>query len=284
MSMSELARLARGAILKSVHDEGVAGLIGKGDDETTYYTDPQGTTYKDHVWVRIGNPSSTTTVVARNTRVPAEYDMPVIVAERHGGMEVIRADYARAAERTGHQVAEVGPHAHTHSRFGSDPLYIEGMQVIPLMTRPQNPADMTVYVSPGFYRHLGTEKVWEGGNTNDLSSYIPSTHSNSAFVNHYFIIICLDRSNNEIVVVDGSSKTTTNYRVPFDAADCAAIDIDDDYHSLSAIHLHQNHTAIVTRDIFMDMRFWGGERIGPDQIPGHNHWGDIVAMVIALGG
>jgi hypothetical protein len=265
--MADLVRLAKRAFLAVMLAEGIPGVMGKGDGSTTYYTDPDGTTHRDKCWVRIGDPSNTTSVVARNTRIPAQYGLPVVVAVRRGVIEVIRADYQRAGEYTEHRLVEIPSHAWTHQRFGSDPLYVEGIQVMPLMTVPQNPADMTVYVEPGFYRYLGTEKAWTGGDSDDLSGYVPDAHALTGFINHHFVIICLDRASNALEVVDGDDDTTSNYQCPFTASDVAAISIDDDYYPLAAIHLYQGQTAIQVRHIFMDHRLWGGERIGSGQLP-----------------
>jgi hypothetical protein len=265
--MADLKRLAKRAFLAIMNSEGMPGVIGKGDGTTTHYTDPDGTPHRDRCWVRIGDPSNASVTVARNTRVPAQYDLPVIVAWRRGAPEIIRADYERAAEYTENRLVELPSHAHTHQRFGADPLYVEGMQILPLMARPQNPADMTVYVEPGFYRYLGTEKAWTGGDSADLSGYVPSTHSVTGYVNHHFIILCLDRASNSLVVVDGDDDTTTTYQCPFSTSDISSTSIDDDYYPLAAIHFYQGQTAIHPRDIFIDHRLWGGERIGVDQLP-----------------
>jgi hypothetical protein len=257
--MADLERLAKRAFITLMLAEGVPGVIGKGDGSTVFYTDPDGNTHRNKCWVRIGDPSNASSVVARNTRIPAQYGLPVIVAHRRGTAEIIRADYERAAEYTGNRLVELPSHAHTHQRFGSDPLYVEGMQILPLMLRPQNPADMTVYVGPGFYRYLGTEKAWTGGDSADLSGYVPSAHSLTGFVNHHFVIICLDRASNTLVVVDGDDDTSANYQCPFTASDVAATSIDDTYYPLGAIHFYQGQTSIQTRHIFLDHRLWGGE-------------------------
>jgi len=258
--MSDWVRIVRRAIIRTVNREGDPGVLGKGDGHTILYTDENGTTYRNRCWVRIGDPSSTTTVVARNTKVPMQYGLPVIVAERNGRNEVIRADYERADEYTGDSLVEIPSHGHTHQRFGSDPLYVEGMMVMPLMARPQNPAAMTVYVSPGFYRYDGAEEAWTGGNSPDLSGYVPSAAA--VGIAHHFIILCLNRSNNELVVVDGEDTYAANYRIPFTADDVAEISIADAYYPLAAIRLYQGQTAIQTRDIFLDLRLWGGEAGG----------------------
>lgn len=255
MTSDDLLRVARQAIVKTVRFEGVPGLLGSTDGSTIRYTDPSGTLHNDKMWVRLGGEGGTTEAVAKAGAVPLIYDLPVRVANRDGTPTIISIDDTRISARTGGYPLETGLHAWTHYRLGPDPLYIEGLAFLPLMARPSSPPAMTVTVEQAFYRYEGTDKVWETGDSADLSSYVPSEPVVS---DQHFIIICLDRVNNALAVVDGTDATSTSSDVPFTVSDVSAISIDATYYPIAAIRFYYGQTTIQVNDIFMDLRLWGG--------------------------
>jgi hypothetical protein len=118
---------------------------------------------------------------------------------------------------------------------------------------------MAVTVEQGSYRWQNVEKIWEEGNSGSLTAYVPG----SASVNH-FVIICLDRANNALVIVDGDDIDATSdpYGLMpgvLTAADVLAVTIADAYYPLAAIVLYNGMDAVRASDIVMDLRLWGGE-------------------------
>jgi hypothetical protein len=199
-------------------------------------------------------------MVVRCYAVTPQYDLPVTIDNIHGVPTIIGMDVAAALDFTGGRPgANVGAHAWLHNRLGPDPIYITGLQFLPLQCRPTAPVSMAVTVEQGSYRWQNVEKIWEEGNSGSLTSYVPG----SAAVNH-FVIICLDRANNAIVIVDGDDIDATSD--PFGlmpgvltAADVLAVTIADAYYPLAAIVLYNGMDAVRASDIVMDLRLWGGE-------------------------
>ena len=267
MPNSELLRVARQAIIKTIRREGVPGLLGSADGSTIRYTDPGGTLHNDLMWVRLGSEGETSETVAKAGAVPLVYNLPIRLANRDGTPTIIGVDEFRASATTGGYPLPTGLHAWTHYRLGPDPLYTEGLAFLPLVARPSDPPAMTVTVEQTFYRYNGVDKVWETGDTADLSSYVPVVG-----VQH-FIIICLDRENNTLVIVDGIDTSSPLSIIPFTVADVSAIGIDSTYYPLAAVRFYNGQTTILAPDIFMDLRLWGGEYTDFD-----------VVMTDALGG
>lgn len=262
--MDDLRRLFRRAVLSATLNEGVPGLLGR-HDGTLAYTDAQGRTHRDRCWARIGNGDATTEIVVRSSGVPRQYNLPVIIANRGGVPTAIHVDHQRAAQFSAGYLAEVPSHAWTHSRYGLDPLYVPGQQVLQLMAYPTSSASMAVTVAQGFYRWEGVSKVWEVGNSPDLSAFVPTDPSTQ-----HFIVLCLDRANNALAVVDGTDAVAEPTAIPFDAGDVAALSIPLAYYPICAIRFYTGQTSILPYDIFMDLRLWGGEDLGGEG------WGGVM--------
>ncbi len=262
--MSDLRKLARRAIQHTVATEGRPGLLGK-KDGTLAYTDPGGAVRYDRCWARVGNGDAQTELVVRCTGVPRQLNLPVLIADRNGVPTAIRVDYARAETFAAGYLTETPTHSWVHSRLGLDPIYIASLAFLPLMAVPTSPVSMMVEVQQAFYRYEGTHKVWETANSADLSAYLPAPNI------QHFIILCLDRANNALAVVDGSDvpagETGT---IPFTVDDVAAISIPAAYWPICAIRFYNGQTAIEALDIFMDLRLWGGEHLGPGGVATHN--------------
>ncbi len=253
---SELLRAAKQAILKTVINEGYPAILGRSDGTVTY-TDPSGNIHNDRAWARVSTEGITTELIARCITVSHTIGLPVKIANREGTPTVIGLDTARALIYTGGNNPAIGFHAWQHGRLGPDPLYITGPTFIPLMAVPSSPLAMTVTVETGFYRYEGVEKVWEQGNSADLTAFIPASD-----LNQHFIILCLNRSTNALVVVDGVDKLALGVN-PFTVTDVNAISIDNAFYPIAAIRFYNGQTTILAQDIFMDLRLWGGESLGP---------------------
>ncbi len=249
-----LLRTARKAILNTVVNEGRAGLLGKADGTITF-TDSTGTEHRNLVWARIVTDAAVTLVVAENTGVPLQPNLPIKIADRNGVPTIIGIDTRKANIFTGGLLSNLPEHAWTHGRFGPDPLYITGPAFLPLMAHPTNPADMTVTVEEAFYRYEGIEKAWTTAASASLSAYVPANAGTQ-----HFIVLCLDRANNALVIVDGTDEANPIFSsVPFTTSDITVISVDDAYYPIAAIRFFFGQTTIKAPDIFMDLRLWGGE-------------------------
>lgn len=259
MTTTEIRRLFKRIVTKTVDNRGYPAVIGKVDG-TVHWTDSNGVLHLDRVWVRLGDGSNPQEMVARCYSVTPQYDLPVTIDDLHGVPTIIGMDVAAALDFTGGRPgANVGAHAWLHNRLGPDPIYITGLQFLPLQARPSSPVSMAVTVEQGSYRYQGVEKIWEEGNSGSLTAYIPT----EASINH-FVIICLDRATNALVIVDGDDIDATDdpfglLPATLTAADVLAVSIADAYYPLAAIVLYNGMDAVRAADIAMDLRMWGGE-------------------------
>jgi hypothetical protein len=251
-----LERAARKAILNTIINEGRTGLLGKADG-TVVFTDASGTEHRNLVWVRIITDAGVTLVVAENSGVALQPNLPVRVADRNGVATVIGIDIKKANIFTGGLLSDVPEHAWTHGRFGPDPLYITGPSFLPLMAHPTNPLDMTVTVEEAFYRWEHSINVWETAASSDMTSYIPSTPG----IQH-FVVLSLDRTSNTLTITDGIDKGNPLFStVPFVVSEILTVlqTLTIDHYPIAAIRFYNGQTNINATDIFKDLRLWGGE-------------------------
>lgn len=252
--MADLKQLFRTAVASSMDTRGKPAILGK-IDGTLYWSSSR----RDMVWARVGEPSSFQEMVVRCTKVTPQYDMPVRVDLINDTMTVIDVDDKRYLEFSGNRPGgSVGAHAWLHGRLGPDPLYITGLQYLPLLVVPTNPAALTVTVHQGAYRWDGTYKIFEETTSGSLSSYIPGSSGGK-----HFVIIALDRVNNTIVIVDGDDLTTGSDAlfsgITLMPGDVTAVSIDDAYLPLAAVLLYNGQTEVRAADIVMHLRPEGGE-------------------------
>lgn len=75
------------------------------------------------------------------------------------------------------QVPIISAHAVQHqiASGGTDVVYVHTDQFLPLLMYPTSPPSMEVYINPGYWRYGGLLHQWPGGNSGDLSSYLPAT-------------------------------------------------------------------------------------------------------------
>lgn len=264
--MADLTRMMRKFVRDSIYNDGVPAILGRLDETTLYFTDANGMVHRDSVWVRYTDQNSPTMeTVVRNGGVPPQIGMPVkIISIRNVPTAVVNRYGLQSTQFTGGggSVA-VEAHSRTHKRLGSDPFYLQGLAFVPLLVRPSDPPALTVYVEPGWYRYLGTWDVWEGGDSGSLSGYVPA----STTVMH-FVIICLNRSTNTLVIVDGDDITISIYGdTTIGFSDIEAISINEDYYPLATVKLINGQTTVIPSDITHDLRLWGLEvRKGSDEI------------------
>jgi hypothetical protein len=261
--MSDLERAFKQATRGAIHNEGAAAVLGRADNETVYFTDSNGVLHKDRVWVRYMNGNVPTHEAAvRNGGVPAQVGLPIKIVTRNNVLVAIVDKYSGLAYQFtgGGGWFPIEPHAPTHYRLGTDPLYIDSLAFLPLLVRPSDPLAMTVYVEPGFYRYGGEWKVWQGGDTGSLAAYVPAVDDGTI----HFLIIALDRSSNTLAIVDGGEVAGSgDILFPVDAvvtyADILAVSVASIYWPLAVVELSYGHTKIRPRDITYDLRLWGGD-------------------------
>lgn len=276
MVSDELRRAFNRAVWGAADDEGQPARLGRRDG-TLRYIDALGNSYADRVWVTLDGNHGQSETVARCTTVPHVRNLPVRVAMRRGLLTVIGTDGSWAAQYSGNRPIGAGPHAWMHGRLAPDALYVEGLQVLPLMATPTTPPSMAVRVQQAVYRYGGVLKLWETGDSPDLSGYVPGDGS----VQH-FVILCLDRDTNTLAVVDGADSSVDDalhqpgvYNQPFTATDVATIAIPDAYYPVCAVRFYHGMTRILAPDIIFDWRLWGGERGALDA-------GEITSGTLAL--
>ena len=242
----------RGAVARINDQRGKPAILGK-TDGTLYWVSPAGTTYRTRVWARIGEEASRQEQVVDCLAVSPQLDMPVRVDHVNGILTVIDIDNRWYAEFSGDRPGgKVGAHAWLHSRLGPDPLFLSGLQYLPLLVTPTNPADLTVTVQGGAYMlDDGSLQFLETAVSGSLSSYVPGS-------GYHFVIVCLDRPNDAIVIVDGADVSNSSDalfgKATVSKADIEAVSISTDYWPLAVVLLYAGQTQITARDITHDLR------------------------------
>ena len=247
-----LEQAFKSAVARVTDERGKPAVLGKSDG-TLYWTDPSGMTHRTRVWARIGEQNSNQAVVVDCLKASPQVDLPVRVDYVNGVLTVIGVDDRRAIEFGGGRPGTpVGAHAWLHSRLGPDPLFISGLQYLPLLVTPRNPADLTVTVQGGAYMlDDGSLQFLETAVSGSLSAYVPGS-------GYHFVIVCLDRPNDAIVIVDGADVSNSSDalfgKATVSKAEIEAVSISADYWPLAVVLLYEGQTQIKARDITHDLR------------------------------
>lgn len=236
---------------KATDTRGRPARMGKADG-TLLYTDISGLTHQDRVWIRMGFEGPGQEVVAYNYRISPQPNLAVWVDTVNGRLTVIRVDEAQMAAMTGGRPGlDLPRHWSMLHRYGGiDPAVIDGRQILPLMAHPTSPASMAVTVEQGGYWHEDEYKIFETANSDSLSAYVPASGK-------HFVIICLDKANNAIEIVDGDDLTGGDALFgagELTVADVLAITIPADYEPLAAVVLESSTTAVRAVNIAMDLQ------------------------------
>ena len=241
-----------GAVSRINDQRGKPAYLGK-TDGTLYWVAPNGTTYRTKVWARIGEEASRQEQIVDCLAVSPQLDMPVRVDHVNGVLTVIDIDNRWYAEFSGDRPGgKVGAHAWLHSRLGPDPLFVSGLQYLPLLVTPTNPTDLTVTVQAGAYMlDDGSLQFLETAVSGSLSSYVPGS-------GYHFVVVCLDRPNDAIVIVDGADVSNSSDalfgKATVSKANIEAVSISADYWPLAVVLLYAGQTQITARDITHDLR------------------------------
>lgn len=254
--MSDLKQLWARATQKGWDNGWISGRLGRLNGDGSYtipVSDKAG-----WVHVRLGVNGDQGNTIARNLGVPHHRNMPIRMRRENGVLAVHGRDILSGFQGSDNGSANVGPHASTHDRLGPDPLYIRGLAFLPLAARPTSTPSMAVTVERAFYRYGGEIKVWETGDSSSLSAYVPVAPG----VQH-FVLISLNRSTNALAITDGFDVASNASAPPFTAETVETIveTLSDAHRPIAAIRLYNGQTVIRSADIFMDLRFWGGDDV-----------------------
>lgn len=242
-------------VLKNEQRNTYAARLGNGSG-VLFIVDENGNQRQGYVWGRVMLPGGMTTMQLRCLK-----SMPMINSEVYVRlgidevMEVIGGNPNASIPFMGeYGSADVGKHASNHSRMGADPLKLQSLQYMPLLTRPNDTPNLNVYVEPYLYP-FGIGQAFDGALL-DLTSYVPSGTDEQRFV-----IVGLDVTTNALTVYPGAVATFTyssgNLRtVPFSRADVAEILVQEDFIPSAAVRLYAGMTRIELFDIFEDCRNW----------------------------
>lgn len=254
--MTTFENIFKAAVSRANDNRGKPGILGRVDG-TVHWS----TTRRDLVWVRVGEAESRQEIVAACYDVSPQRDLPVRVDNVNGVLTVVSIDQKRALEFSGNRPGfSVPAHAWLHGRNGPDPVYLEGLQFLPFLVVPADSGALAVTVRAGAYRWKNELVIFDTTTSGALTSYLPG----SSAVKH-FVIVCLDRDANTIVIVDGADISAAGGDALFPApptvttADILAIAIDSAYLPLATVLLSYGQTAVSISDISPDLRLWGLE-------------------------
>lgn len=156
----------------------------------------------DFIWVRLRGATSEV-IQAFNDAVTAHWDLPILVYRDPDFPDIWKVwgrDISRYEDWGG--VSYLPPHADAHSfgggRTGADVVWVFKQQMMPLLTRPNATATMSVYVQSDYYLWDGQYRWWPGSGTADLSGYRPTGGANIRYITLY-----LDGSTGLLEVLTG---------------------------------------------------------------------------------
>lgn len=201
---------------------------------------------------------SLTQVICR-TVAPA-HNQPIIVGRTrfNNDYEVLGEDAIAAIHFWGTDNPNTGNlplHAQNHMRLGVDPLFVQSLQFIHLLTYVDSLGSPTVGLSGWFYKKDdGTYEAYDGESI-DLTSYIPTGD-----LEQRLVITALDRDTNTATVIAADPVafefSPTGY-VPFTSTDVKTLanSLATDNLTLSAaVRLYTGQGIINTTDIWYDCR------------------------------
>lgn len=256
----EIRRALANFVYRSMDFRGRPATVGK-QDGTVFVTDESGNEYKDRIWVTYTDTGTTLneTIVDRNGVSPTP-QMPILVQDIRGTPTAVLSLAGPLMGTYSNNGTSYPAQSHSHYLEGPNPDYVEGRRFMPGVVHPSSPPALTVYVEPVFYRYEGTMKVWEGGTTGSLSSYVPVVDDGRI----HFVIIALDRSDNSVDIIDGDDVPQggtilfpVNAFVDYD--DVLGVSIAAKYWPLAVVELSYGQTAVKVKHITYDHRLWGGE-------------------------
>lgn len=248
----------KNALIAADSQSKIHAVMGK-PDGTLYYVDFDNVQHLDliHVTMNDPNTSATGTRVVRCKKVLPQWGLNVILRyDTDGVLEVTEEDTNMSGKFSGGRNFNTPAHAWAHQIFGPDPVFLSGLNLLPLLSHPTPTPSLSIVLEPYAYQFEGVNKYWAGGEI-DLTGYYSAIGGTQAFV-----IICLDPSSNLPVVVNGVGVTPfTPYDpdglVLFDGTDVAAIDTSN-YIRSAAIRLYMAQTRIIWSDIFADLKAMAG--------------------------
>ena len=249
---------------------------------------PDGTTIEDpespgFVFVRIDGDGDRVRHALCRSVLPL-YNQPVIVAysdERPRTLEVVDLNIAAlppAADGgpSWDGSASLGKHASQHALLGGDTIWIQTKQVLPLRTRPADPASMRVFVESGAYQYGSGFNYWPGGYTSDMTAHIPATADTQLFR-----VVYIDAATNALAYVNSAETADDLYLANYeDVLDL----IPTNCVPLSAIRLANGMTTIVEVDIY-DLRSFVSSAPGTVAAGGGSGvlWANIIIVAISGG-
>jgi hypothetical protein len=143
----------------------------------------------DFIWARIRDSNSEVIQVFNDT-VTAHWDLPILVYRDPNQPDIWKV-YGRDVSRYEDwgDISYLRPHGTQHAfaggNTGSDVAWIFKRQFMPLMTRPNATATMSVWVESDYYYWDGQYKWWPGSGTSDLSGYKPTGAQSAKYLTLY---------------------------------------------------------------------------------------------------
>jgi hypothetical protein len=260
----EFVKAWNAAIYRTVDFRGRPATVGR-PDGTIFPVTESGEQLKHKMYATYTDvPAPNNVATVDRNGLPATPQMPILVQNIKGVPTAVLSLSGLLMGEYSNGGTSYPASAHNHYLEGPNPEYVEGRRFMPVGVHPSNPAALTVYIEPGFYRYFGTVKAWQGGDSGSLSAYVPVVADGRI----HFVIIGLDRSDNTIDIIDGDDVMPggdiyfpANAVVTYD--DILAITIDPKYMPLAVVELLYGQTTINVKDITFDHRLWGGEVPNP---------------------
>lgn len=203
----------------------------------------------DFVWVRLRG-SQSELVQAFNEKVGFHFDLPILVLRDEDFSDrwiVHGRDIGQyeSWEGSAYGVAHASSHTFAGaSRTGSDIVWTNKRQYMPLLPRPVASGTMSIWMESDFYYFDGRYRWWPGSGTADLSGFRPTGAMNARYVTVY-----IDANGNPA----GLAGPEFNKVYPGDPADYISIPDPDDGVVIAAVLFMTGTQSIGWGEIF-DLR------------------------------
>lgn len=196
------------------------------------------------------------TTICYNRKITAQHGLPVIVGydPKEPRLFQVLDVHEAAASLDPSATAGMRAHGTTHRYGGTDPVWIELLQFLPLLPYP-----LSTGVGINIYRGLvwtGSAFVIVAAQSVDLSSYVPSTTGKALFA---------------LVTITDSGSLAVTVGSEVDVADLAVTDIpaapSGTVYAICAVRLYEGMTAVqtgMTNTDIVDLRFPGYSVGGSD--------------------
>lgn len=246
-SDSELQELFRQSTYEHIDEkrssEEKHGFAGKQNAITGTWEVRVPTRAKNVIYVTILENSASTIFEAVCGNLTPKPGTPVVM-QKVRGVWVAHADNAEVSAFS--PTLNLGTQPHTHQLGQGNEDFVEALRFQPLLAHVLDGGNsLFITVNEGFYRYLGLDVWFAGGNIN-LTSYRPVSASTWCWVK-----VGIDMTTNTLTALAGSAVSVV---IPLTPITLQAVDLGADVLPIAGVRLKNAQSAIQDYRVFYDCR------------------------------